>query len=322
MASYTPDALKTLTVPKLKDILAQHSLPVTGRKDDLIARILAASLAPSDPATTDTTGPASATDEPDGQGHAGTAEVSQAANADDAASAQAVVQGSTEPSAAADGAQPAQGGDDATAAAEEDAAAALEKAQAAREAEEERRRKRLERFGGGVSAGEEKKLSDEEEAKKKRAEKFGIQVEEPKADTGKLDKSLALLDAPLGSQRRQRAPKSTEPGPTSKSNPATENGVVGAALKAAQNGKKGKVTPGEAAAEPAAAVKADPELQKRKAGCWFSTASSSADAFKMGRRRIAEEEEKKRKRAERFNAPSQPAEKKAKLDAPAESTSA
>lgn len=166
------------------ELLATHSLPVTGKKDDLIQRLLAhLSTLSSEPTTTDTTGAASAVDEPDGQGHSGTAEVSQAANVETEKSAEEVVDGVR----TAPGAEEAQGELDAGGVKDKEEEEEAVKKQA-REAEEEKRRKRAERFnvGGGGSAGP----SEEEVAKLKRAEKFGTggQKEEQQADGGKLDK--------------------------------------------------------------------------------------------------------------------------------------
>ncbi|GAA6044601.1 hypothetical protein JCM8097_007448 [Rhodosporidiobolus ruineniae] len=278
-APYTESQLRALTVPKLKELLAAHSLPVTGKKDDLVARILAASLGPDTPTTTDTTGPSSSVDEPDGLGQSGLAETTAAVSTETERSAQEVVEGTKAGSAAEESALPAVGGDAAAAQSEADAAAQVEAARLAREQEEERRRKRLERFGGNGAAKEE---SEEELAKKRRAEKYGIQVEEPAKGDAKLDKSLAALDRPLGSARQR---KDKKPDPQSKSSAPSTGGP--GVVDAAAPGKKA-----QASAEPAAAVAADPELAKR----------------------LEAEEEKKRKRAERFGGgPAQP-EKKAKLD--------
>ncbi|GAA5867331.1 hypothetical protein JCM8547_003309 [Rhodosporidiobolus lusitaniae] len=288
MSTYTEASLKGLTVPKLKDILAAHSLPVTGKKDDLIQRILSSpGLSPSTPSTTDTTGPASATDEPDGLGETGLAEVSAAANLTTEQGAEEVGEGLKSKDAEEAEVDQQGGGEDAAKAAEE-AAKKVEEAKKAREQEEERRRKRAERFG--------QVPGEEEAAKKARAEKYGLQIEE---GANGLEKSLAALDRPLG-QKRQREPKPSKPAsasaidPASKSsNPANGGGVVNAAAS-----KKGGVSAAEASAEPAAAVAADPEL----------------------RAKLEAEEEKKRKRLERFGGGAAPAEKKAKLDEPAAAT--
>lgn len=88
--------------------------------------------------------------------------------------------------------------------------------------------------------------------------------------------SLALLDSALGSNRRPPKSDSTNKqqkpaAPSSKSSaPANGGGVANVAQKA------GKVSAGEAAAEPAAAVAADPELQKRYVSLLFSSPSICA----------------------------------------------
>ncbi|BGP09103.1 hypothetical protein OF846_003265 [Rhodotorula toruloides] len=276
---FSESDLKSLTVVKLKELLAERSLPVTGRKDDLIARLLSSSTTSTTgaeasttlpPPTTDTTGPASSTDGPDGAGLSGTAEVSAAANTEtDLRSAEEKDEGlkSAPPPPEVS----------------EDERKALLAAQA--KDEEERRRKRAERFGLSAIQGE--KGDDSDEAKRKRAERFGLQNAEGEEEGGaqvdkKMGKSLEALSSALGSSRT-RKPKADA---TSKSAPSTEKSVPQLA-----GSKKGK---DEAKAEPAAKVQADPELQKR----------------------IEEEEAKKRKRAERFgnaSAAAQP-EKKQKTD--------
>ncbi|BGP49257.1 hypothetical protein JCM10450v2_005140 [Rhodotorula kratochvilovae] len=280
--SHSEADLKALTVVKLKELLAARSLPVTGKKDELIARLLAH---PDAPLTADTTGPTSAVDEPDGTGLAATAEATAASTTETPRSAGETTQALAAGSADAEDAAPATGGEDAAAAAKEDEAAQLAAAREAARLEEEKRAARLARFGGAPA------VDESEEEKKKRAERFGLEQQQGASGAGddKLNKSLAALDAPLGSQKRQREPK--VPKQTSKTAPVGEKGVVGAAAAT-----KGGVSAAATAAEPAAAVAADPELKKR----------------------VEEEEEKKRKRLERFGPPAggeAPQEKKAKVDA-------
>ncbi|GJN91444.1 hypothetical protein Rhopal_004467-T1 [Rhodotorula paludigena] len=273
--------LKALTVVKLKELLAERSLPVTGKKDDLISRLLSS---PDAAPTADTTGATASTDEPDGAGLSGTAEATAAAASTDAGAAQAQDEGLKSGAADADAAQPATGGAEGAQQAQEDAARQLEQAREAARVEEDKRRQRAARFGVQVDdAATGVKVDESDELKRKRAEKFGIQVAEDKGADVKMNKSLAGLDSALGSNKRQRVPKGT-----SKTDPAGEKGVVGAAAASAKG-----VKAQDAAAEPAAAVAADPELKKR----------------------LEEEEEKKRKRAARFNQPEQPQEKKVKVDA-------
>jgi len=124
--------------------------------------------------------------------------------------------------------------------------------------EEEKRKARLARFGGGgettssSSSNENGNVNEVEEAKKKRAERFGVAIDQDQQQQEKLNKSLDLLDKPLGSKnRRERKPKN-DTAPTSKSNPTNEKTVAQ------------KIGNSAAAAEPAAALAAaDPELQKR-----------------------------------------------------------
>jgi septum formation inhibitor MinC len=126
--------------------------------------------------------------------------------------------------------------------------------------EEEKRKARLARFGGGGETTSSSSLNENgngnvnevEEAKKKRAERFGVAIDQDQQQQEKLNKSLDLLDKPLGSKnRRERKPKK-DTAPTSKSNPTNEKTVAQ------------KIGNSAAAAEPAAALAAaDPELQKR-----------------------------------------------------------
>ncbi|TNY22185.1 hypothetical protein DMC30DRAFT_415302 [Rhodotorula diobovata] len=292
--SHSEADLKALTVVKLKELLAARSLPVTGKKDDLIARLLAN---PDAPLTADSTGPASATDEPDGTGLSGTAEAGAAATGEGERSAgqtgEALGKGGVEAEEAKDGAE---GGEPDKVLTEEEKKAAqaqvdADKLAAAR-LEEDKRAARAARFGAAAPSAEATAggpVDESAEAKKKRAERFGLEVDADKKSDDKLNKSLAALDAPLGANKRQREPK--KPLPTSKNTGAPgEKGVVGAAAE-----KGSKVDAKSAAAEPAAAVAADPELKKK----------------------LEEEEEKKRKRAERFGPPpaEAPQEKKTKVDA-------
>lgn len=153
---------------------------------------------------------------------------------------------------------------------------------AAARLEEDKRAARAARFGAAAPSAEATAggpVDESAEAKKKRAERFGLEVDADKKSDDKLNKvraahaascsllstsetltpsvlpqSLAALDAPLGANKRQREPKIT-----SKNTGAPgEKGVVGAAAE-----KGSKVDAKSAAAEPAAAVAADPELKKR-----------------------------------------------------------
>ncbi|GAA5856832.1 hypothetical protein JCM9279_000844 [Rhodotorula babjevae] len=308
--SHSEADLKALTVVKLKELLAARSLPVTGKKDELIARLLSNSDAPL---TADSTGPASATDEPDGTGLSGTAEASAAATGESERSAgqtgEALGKGPAVEAAGAAGdatesAAPAANGDAPAAPAPTAEEAAAAQAQvdadklAAARLEEDKRAARAARFGNAAPSAEAaapKEGDESAEAKKKRAERFGLEVDAGKKDEAKgddkLNKSLAALDAPLGSNKRQREPK--KPLATSKTNPQGDKSVAGAAAET--KARAGKVDARSAAAEPAAAVAADPELKKK----------------------LEEEEEKKRKRAARFAPPAaeEPQEKKTKIDA-------
>lgn len=156
---------------------------------------------------------------------------------------------------------------------------------AAARLEEDKRAARAARFGAAAPSAEATAggpVDESAEAKKKRAERFGLEVDADKKSDDKLNKvraahaascsllstsetltprvlpqSLAALDAPLGANKRQREPK--KPLPTSKNTGAPgEKGVVGAAAE-----KGSKVDAKSAAAEPAAAVAADPELKKK-----------------------------------------------------------
>lgn len=174
-----------------QELLAERSLPVTGRKDDLVARLLSSSTTSTTgaeasttlpPPTTDTTGPASSTDGPDGAGLSGTAEVSAAANTEtDLRSAEEKDEGlkSAPPPPEVS----------------EDERKALLAAQA--KDEEERRRKRAERFGLSAIQGE--KGDDSDEAKRKRAERFGLQNAEGEEEGG------AQVDKKMGKVRRSLA---------------------------------------------------------------------------------------------------------------------
>ncbi|GAA5889461.1 hypothetical protein JCM5296_006368 [Sporobolomyces johnsonii] len=284
--SYSESTLKALTVPKLKEILAAHSLPVTGRKDELIARILASPAASADE-TADSTGPSAATDEPDGTGLSGTAEISAAVatearvgessapEEDEGLNTGEAVEGA--PVAAGGAPVPPEQSAEDTAAAEQ---AAKEARAEAAKLEEDKRKARAARFGVTLAPAAEKE-GQTDEALKKRAERFGLDAKAE--DPAKLDQSLDALDRALGANKRERKPK-----PTSKAVP-----VDGVSVADAAASKGGPISPASAAAEPAAAVAADPELAKR----------------------MAEEEDKKRKRAARFGpAPTEPQEKKAKVD--------
>ncbi|GAA5886639.1 hypothetical protein JCM3774_005512 [Rhodotorula dairenensis] len=325
MASTFSEAeLKALTVVKLKELLAERSLAVTGRKDELVSRLLAAAASSDDRPTLDSTGPAASTDEPDGNlGLTATGLATQAvASTETDRDAQHADQGLKTGSEVQQTEQAQT--DTATATTETDAAAAAAAAdeEEAIRIEMEKRKARAAKFGTADSAsaatapatataaGKKEPaggaVDDSEEVKRKRAERFGTELPTPAAPAAgdvqkseanqqqngdaKVKKSLALLDSALGSNRRPKpeSNKQSNPAPSSKSSaPANGGGVTNAAAAG------GKVSPGEAAAEPAAAVAADPELQKR----------------------LEEEEEKKRKRAARFgNAPSEPAGKKAKVD--------
>ncbi|GAA5956005.1 hypothetical protein JCM21900_002643 [Sporobolomyces salmonicolor] len=284
--SYSESSLKALTVPKLKEILAAHSLPVTGRKDELVARILASPAASAEE-TADSTGPSAATDEPDGAGLSGTAELSAAVATEARVGESSAVeedQGLGTGEAVEGGLVAAGGGAAQPEPSAEDKAAAEQAAKEARaeaaQLEEEKRKARAARFGVTVAPAAEKE-GQTDEALKQRAERFGLSTKEE--DPAKLDKSLDALDRALGANKRERKPK-----PTSKAVPV--NGVS-VADAAASTG--GPISLASAAAEPAAAVAADPELAKR----------------------MADEEDKKRKRAARFGAAAtEPQEKKAKVD--------
>ncbi|GAA5935546.1 SAP domain-containing protein [Sporobolomyces koalae] len=235
MSEHTLESLKALTVVKLKDILAARALPVTGKKDDLIARILESSTT-AEP-TLDST--AQATDEPDGAGVGTVQELAPAA-----ATAPAPTPDEA-PLAAAAESGPSQ---------EE-----LERIQREKLDQEEHKRKlRLARFGGGDSSTTTTEDAAEIE-KQKRAQRFGLETTTDTTRAESLTKSVNSLDQALGSNRRERKPKPTSgnPAPTSKSNPRNEQTVAD------------KTGNPQAAAEPAAAaaaaVKADPELQKRLA---------------------------------------------------------
>ncbi|BGP25564.1 hypothetical protein JCM10295v2_004492 [Rhodotorula toruloides] len=220
---YTESDFKSLTVVKLK----ASSNPGSGEASTTLP-----------PPTTDTTGPASSTDEPDGAGLSGTAEVSAAANAETERSAEEKDEGLKSAPAAADESEDQKR--------EAFAAEAKE--------EEERRHKRAERFG--LQAIQGAGASDEsDEAKRKRAERFGLLAAGVEEDVGgavdkKMGKSLEALSSALGSSRQRKKADAT-----SKLGPSTEKSVP----QLAGSKKDAK----EAKAEPAAKVAADPELQKR-----------------------------------------------------------
>ncbi|PRQ76495.1 hypothetical protein AAT19DRAFT_11913 [Rhodotorula toruloides] len=214
---YTESDLKSLTVVKLKELLADRSLPVTGRKDDLITRLLSSTTTTSAGAeatttlplpTTDTTGHASSTDEPDGAGLSGTAEVSAASGAEDLRSAEEKDEGLKSATAPVPEVS-------------EEQKKALLAFQA--KDEEERRRKRAERFGLSAIQGE--KGDEGEEVKRKRAERFGLQNAGEEEAGGEVDKkmgkSLEALSSALGTSRT-RKPKADA---TSKSAPSAEKSV-------------------------------------------------------------------------------------------------
>ncbi|GAA5909216.1 SAP domain-containing protein [Sporobolomyces salmoneus] len=275
--SYTESSLKALTVVKLKEILSTHSLPVTGKKDDLISRILSSDLSSSDPDTADPT--SNATDEPDGSGVGSAQEVGPAATS----TTEEGVENGVNEQIQSEGQEIATATEEETETKETVEGPSEEELKKEREErarlEEEKRKARLARFGGNGSASTNGEKDEVEEAKKKRAERFGIPAGEEENDQKKLNKSLDLLDKPLGSNRREKKPKVAA---TSKSNPTNERTVAS------------KLNNPQAAAEPAAAMAAaDPELQKK----------------------LAEEEEKKKKRAARFGGgASEPQEKKTKTD--------
>lgn len=162
--------------------MAERSLPVTGRKDELIARLLSASASSDDQPTLDSTGPAAATDEPDGDlGLSGTGMASQAVTSTetdrDAQHADEGLKTGTTPAGGDEGAPAAgevgQNDDDAKKAAEE-----------AIRIEMEKRKARAAKFGipesaSSSSTAADKKepaggaVEDSEEVKRKRAERFG-----------------------------------------------------------------------------------------------------------------------------------------------------
>lgn len=297
--------------------MAERSLPVTGRKDELIARLLTASASSDDQPTLDSTGAAAAIDEPDSDlGLSGTGMATQAVtstetdrdaqHADEGLKTGTTTAGGDEGAPAAAG-EVGQNDDDK--AAEEAIRIEMEKRKAraakfgtaepalsstaattskkepaggAVEDSEEVKRKRAERFGTTLPAaaatdGETKKPEGNEQqngdAKVKKVRQRALACRnivawyllQTTADNCTLSKpstaqSLALLDSALGSNRRPKSDsnKQQKPAPSSKSSaPANGGGVTNAAQKG------GKISAGEAAAEPAAAVAADPELQKR-----------------------------------------------------------
>ncbi|KAK4704544.1 SAP domain-containing ribonucleoprotein, partial [Phenoliferia sp. Uapishka_3] len=238
MSAHTETSLKALTVPKLKELLVAAGLSVTGKKDELISRILEAPTVPLASASPAPADPSPAVPTP-------AAEPTPVITAAETASAET----------------PAPTPAPVELTAEEKAAKAS--------AEEEKRKARAARFG---QPDEEKKEEKKDDVLSKRAEKYGTgkKVEEkPAASVEKLtdrprtlfSQSLEALDRPLG-EKKARAPKAA---------------VVAATTTPAAEKK--------APAAPKAAPKeVDPELQKK----------------------LADEEEKKRKRAERFGAPAAP----------------
>lgn len=170
--------------------MAERSLPVTGRKDELIARLLTASASSDDQPTLDSTGAAAATDEPDGDlGLSGTGMASQAVTSTetdrDAQHAdEGLKTGTTAAAAGGDEGAPAGEvgqNDDDKKAAEEAAAAAAEEAV---RVEMEKRKARAAKFGtaepasSSTAAADKKEpaggaVEDSEEVKRKRAERFG-----------------------------------------------------------------------------------------------------------------------------------------------------
>ena len=181
--------------------MAERSLPVTGRKDELIARLLTASASSDDQPTLDSTGAAAATDEPDGDlGLSGTGMASQAvASTETDRDAQHADEGLKTGTTTVDAA-----GDERAAAGEvgqnDDDKKAAEEAAAAEEAvriEMEKRKARAAKFGIPESASSsttaDKKepaggaVEDSEEVKRKRAERFGTTL--PATAEGESKKS-------------------------------------------------------------------------------------------------------------------------------------
>ncbi|KAK4054283.1 hypothetical protein OIO90_003516 [Microbotryomycetes sp. JL221] len=246
---HTDASLKALTVAKLKELLSEQGLPVSGKKDELVARLLEAQ---SSSATNNgtaqqqqqiTTADASSTT---------TATATQQNDATTAASASAPAVSASGDVAAANGATPA-----ADAAKPASVELTAEQRAERNKQEEDKRKARLARFGGQSTDA----INAADDALKKRAERFGVDQSQ---DDG-LDKSIDKLDQPLGSKRER-------PAKTDKSKQAQDN-------KGNNNKKPNKQA--NPAIKDKIAQAPNPELQKK----------------------LAEEEEKKRKRAERFGAP-------------------
>ncbi|GAA6022687.1 hypothetical protein JCM11491_000567 [Sporobolomyces phaffii] len=231
--SYTEQSLKALTVVKLKEILAQHSLAVTGKKDDLVARILESDLSSSSDPVPDAT--ATATDEPDGAGVGAAQELGPAVASASTETDETTIDPPVDANPAAADAVPASSTETTTTAAGPNPEEQRLAREAALEQEEEKRKARLARFGGGGGGTATSDAAATDDAKKKRAERFGITLNDSSASSerqSKLDHSLDLLDKPLGSNRRERERKpkaadTTKPAaPTSRSNPVNGETVA------------------------------------------------------------------------------------------------
>lgn len=178
--------------------MAERSLPATGRKDELVARLLDASASAADQPTLDSTGAAASTDEPDGNlglsatGLATQAVASTGTDRDAQHADEGLKTGGTGDAAGAGETE-----QDEAANATVDEAGAAAAAEEAIRVEMEKRKARAAKFGTPDSASTataQKEpaggaVDDSEEVKRKRAERFGTEVTAPAADAKQSEAS-------------------------------------------------------------------------------------------------------------------------------------
>ncbi|SCV70093.1 BQ2448_1487 [Microbotryum intermedium] len=309
MAPHTETSLKALTVPKLKadtrqnvyllpcciqDLLTAASLSTVGKKDELIARLLEANIEDGSYTSSEPEAVAAAT-KTTTTAEAATA-VTENGSATAAASTPVAALTETSSTDAVAAAAPATAlAPAATPAVPEPTAE--EKAERLR-LEQEKRAARAARFGVVDNGATDATASIDEvaQAKEQRAKRFGLPQEGEKEKQDKLDKSLSALGRPLGEKRARepQAPKTAAAAAAAAPNTtaAAPNTTAAAPNTTAAAPNTTAAAPAKAAAPANKEKEVDPELAAK----------------------IAQEEERKRKRAERFGAPA-PVEKKAKTTA-------